>query len=481
MQASSDHALLNPRPLCAVRYIAGVMMPFDIQPAQAAQKLRSVLLQALASIDIAAWRRFFLALLGLSLALYLALYATALSQSGLYVPAAAIAAFSLLLTALVAVRVVPYLARRSALDRWLMKVEYEFTREGAVYLAVIAVIALAALNTGNNLLFIILSCMIAAIAASGVCSRIVLQGLELEFSLPEHIFAGRPIYARFRLANRKRWFPTFSVTISGSAPRGRPVACGALPAILLQEVYIPHLPRRKSVRQEVRLTFPRRGRYLQDTLRISTRFPFGFLRKTRSISCGQEVLALPNIQPTGKFLKLLPSIGAEMDNHFKGRSHDLYAIRDYQQSDSARHIDWKATARSQQLMVREFTREDERRVRLMFDPRVPDARPATLAKFEKGVEFCACLAWHFYEAGTTLGFITRGFGLRPAPSGQVIYPILEALALMEPIVPIDSAFNLPIGDSIQSQAFQIILTYQSQELFPAGLRQSSYFVFMDSL
>src|SRR5579875_3263685 len=174
--------------------------------AQSVRSIRGIapaLRRLSARIDFPAWRRFFLALLGLSLALYLALYATALSQSGLYVPAAAIAAFSLLLTALVAVRVVPYLARRSALDRWLMKVEYEFTREGAVYLAVIAVIALAALNTGNNLLFIILSCMIAAIAASGVCSRIVLQGLELEFSLPEHIFAGRPIYARFRLANRK--------------------------------------------------------------------------------------------------------------------------------------------------------------------------------------------------------------------------------------------------------------------------------------
>src|SRR5579875_138827 len=481
MQASSDHALLNPRPLCAVRYIAGVMMPFDIQPAQAAQKLRSVLLQALASIDIAAWRRFFLALLGLSLALYLALYATALSQSGLYVPAAAIAAFSLLLTALVAVRVVPYLARRSALDRWLMKVEYEFTREGAVYLAVIAVIALAALNTGNNLLFIILSCMIAAIAASGVCSRIVLQGLELEFSLPEHIFAGRPIYARFRLANRKRWFPTFSVTISGSAPRGRPVACDALPAILLQEVYIPHLPRRKSVRQEVRLTFPRRGRYLQDTLRISTRFPFGLLRKTRSITCSQEVLALPNIQPTGKFLKLLSSIGAETDNDLKGRSHDLYAIRDYQQSDSARHIDWKATARSRQLKVREFTSEDERRIRLVFDCRVPDARPATLDKFEKGVELCACLAWHFFETGAVLGFTANRIEVPPSPAGQVIYPVLEALALIEPIMKDDSAFKLPISDFIQPHTFQIILAFQPPEPFPARLQQSSFFVPMESL
>jgi len=430
-----------------------------------------------ARIDLAAWRRFFLALLGLSLALYLALYATALSQSGLYVPAASIAALSLLLTAFVAVRVVPYLARRSALDRWLMKVEYEFTREGVVYLAAIAVIALAALNTGNNLLFIVLSCMIAAIAVSGACSRIVLQGLELELTLPEHVFAGRPIGARLRLKNRKRWFPTFSVTISGRVSAAR----GAFPAVLSQDVYLPYLPRRSSVREEVRLTFPRRGRYLQDTLRISTRFPFGLLRKTRSITCSQEVLALPNIQPTGKFLKLLPSIGAEIDNDLKGRGHDLYAIRDYQQSDSARHIDWKATARSRQLKVREFTREDERRIRLVFDCRVPDARPATLDKFEKGVELCACLAWYFFETGAVLGFTANRIEVPPSPAGQVIYPVLEALALIEPIMKDDSAFKPPISDSIQPQAFQIILAFQPPEPFPARLQQSSFFVPMESL
>ena len=84
--------------------------------------------------------------------------------------AAAVASVSLILAALVAVRVVPYLARRTALDRWMIKLEYEFTRQGAVYLALVAVIAIAALNTGNNLLFIILAWLLAGIVASGIVS-----------------------------------------------------------------------------------------------------------------------------------------------------------------------------------------------------------------------------------------------------------------------------------------------------------------------
>jgi uncharacterized protein (DUF58 family) len=438
----------------------------------------------LAGVDRAAWRRFFLVLLGLTLALFLALYATALSQSAQYKMAAAIAAFSLLLTALVAVRVVPGLARRTALQYWMAKVDYEFTREGAIYLAMIAVIAVAALNTGNNLLFIILSCLLAGILASGVLSRIVLQGLELDLSLPEHIFAGHSVFARLGLENRKQFLPTFSVTISGRANsrrrrhRRQPAST---PAILNQDVYIPYIPHRSSTGQDVTLTFPKRGSYSQDSLRISTRFPFGFLRKTRSVPCGREMVVLPSVEPTRKFFEVLPLLGSEMDSYLKGLSHDLYAIRDYQQSDSARHVDWKATARVRRLKVREFTREEECRLRLVFDHRVPDTNPETLEQFEQAVTLCACLAWYFYETGITIRFVTDGFETPMVPTGQVLYPILEKLALINPTLDgSPSLESLLSNSSPQSQGFQIVLTHQPRESIPAVWRREAYFVFMDS-
>jgi uncharacterized protein (DUF58 family) len=439
----------------------------------------------LAGVDRAAWRGFFLALLGLTLALFLALYATGLSQSGQYKPAAVVAAFSLLLAALVAVRVVPGLARRTALQHWMPRVEYKFTREGAVYLAMIVVITVAALNTGNNLLFIILSCLLAGILASGVMSRIVLQGLELELSLPDHLFAGQPVLARLRLENRKQFSPTFSVTVSGRADlrpkRGRRPLPTA-PAILIQDVYVPYLPRRSSTSPDVMLTFPKRGNYSQESFRVSTRFPFGFIRKTRSIPCGREVLVLPSVQPTEKFFEVLPRLGAELDSYLKGHSHDLYAIRDYQQSDSARLVDWKATARVRQLKVREFTREDDRRLRLVFDPWVPDTNPETLESFEKTVTLCACLAWYFYETGATISFATDGFETPMSPAGQILYPILEKLALVVPVpAPAPSLDHLLPDSSMQTEYFQVIVTHQPHESVPASRRRAGYFVFMESL
>ena len=471
-------------------------------------------------IDRPAWRRFLLALFGLGLAFFLALYSTALRESGHVELAAWTAALALLLAGVVAVKVVPYLARRTALERWMMKIEYEFTREGIVYLVIIFVIAIAGLNTGNNLLFIILASLLAAILVSGILSGIVLSQLELDFVLPDHVFAERPIISRLTVQNLKWFLPSFSVTISARPPtrstwlaarfphlRDREVSESRTaseglrrardpdkgkgrkrrtpsppPQILDAPVYVPYVPHRSSVTQHVELTFPRRGRYTQEGFRVSTKFPFGFLRKAHDVPSKQEILALPNVQPTEEFYEILPLIGGEMESFYKGRGHDLYAIRDYQESDTARHVDWKATAKAQQLKVREFTREDERRLVLVFDAGLPRADEVTLAKFEKAVTFCACLAWHFYEIDAQMQFLSDGLETPMAPSAEIIYPVLETLALIAPRVgpaaPIDS---LLARVASAAAGFHIILTSQPRGSVPTNLWSSSYLVFIDSL
>ena len=77
---------------------------------------------------------------------------------------------------------------------------------------------------------------------------------------------------------------------------------------------------------------------------------------------------IPPIQPTEEFYEILPLVSGELESYQRGRGHDLYAIRDYQFNDSARHVDWKASARTGALQVSEYAREDERRVMLAFDP-----------------------------------------------------------------------------------------------------------------
>ena len=434
-------------------------------------------------IDRPAWRRFFVALFGLGMAFFLALYSSALHEAGHVEAAAAVAALSLVLTGVVAVKVVPYLAQRTALERWMMKIEYEFTREGAVYFMIIMIIAVAGLNTGNNLLYIILASLLAGILVSGILSAIVLSQLELDFVLPEHVFAERPLISRLTVQNLKWIFPSFSITLSARVPgKGKRTRSPlvALRHILDAPVYVPYIPHRSSVTQHVELTFPRRGRYTQEGFRVSTKFPFGLLRKAHEVASKQEILVLPNVEPTEEFYEILPLIGGEMESFYRGRGHDLYAIRDYQETDSARHVDWKATAKAQQLKVREFTREDERRLVLVFDTSLPTGGEKALAQFEKGVNFCACLAWHFYEIDAHLQFLTDGFETTMAPCEEIIYPTLEALALIEPVLDA-SAPSVLSAVAAAPRTYNIIITAQPHGSIPTSLWGSSYLVFMDSL
>lgn len=436
-------------------------------------------------IDRPAWRRFFLALFALTFSFFLALYSTALRMSGRLRLAFWTSLLSLILAGIIAVKVVPYLARRTALERWMIKLEYEFTREGAVYLFVIAVISISALNTGNNLLFIILASLLAGILVSGILSKIVLSELEMEFVLPDHIFAERPMISRLTLQNLKWFFPSFSVMVSARDPakdKRQKAPAGSPRQILDAPVYVPYIPRRSSVTQHVELTFPRRGRYTHGGFRVSTKFPFGFLRKTRVVPARKEILVLPNVQPTEEFYEILPLISGEVESFYKGRGHDLYAIRDYQEGDTARHLDWKATAKAQQLKVREFTREDERRLALVFDGRLPKPEEKKLAQFEKAVTFCACLAWHFYEIDAQMQFVSEGFETGMAPAGEIIYPVLETLALVDPLLgPAAPAVNLLARISSAPRGFNIILTYQPRGSIPTNLWGSSYLIFIDSL
>ncbi len=139
-------------------------------------------------------------------------------------------------------------------------------------------------------------------------------------------------------------------------------------------MYLPYLPGGHRQSAELNLRFPRRGLYAQRGVGISTRFPFSFLTKTRMIALNREVLVFPSVEATDEMFEVLPMITGELETNQRGRGSDLYRIRDYEPEDSARHVDWKATAKSGELKVREYTREDERRVCIIFDN--PRARSA---------------------------------------------------------------------------------------------------------
>ncbi|HEY4837976.1 MAG TPA: DUF58 domain-containing protein [Candidatus Acidoferrales bacterium] len=443
--------------------------------------------------DAAGWRNFLIAMFALALAFGLAIYSGAAAQTGARWVAGITALAALALAGWVAVTIVPALARRSTL-RWLTyRVSYRLTREGIVYLAGIFIVLLAALNTGNNLLFLVLGCMLAGIVLSGILSRITLAGVELHLELPEHVFAGEPAPAVVELTNLKRMFPSFALRVMGQKTAGKSRADKAKnsktgDALLERPVYFPYLPRGQSVRNRVDLLFPKRGVYRQETLALRSRFPFGFLEKTRKLPARAEISVYPSIEPTETFYEILPLLSGELESYQRGRGHDLYAIREFVSTDGARFVDWKASAKSGSMKVKEFAREDERRVLIAFDPFVmvsdgasAERDPARAAEtFERAVSFCACLAWHFRELESVIGFRTAGGEVSLGPAADNIYDVLQQLAAIQPRVP-EPGHNFLNDLARETQVFKIVLTSQPRGSFPTALWNSAYIVFFDSL
>src|SRR3977135_4522084 len=123
-------------------------------------------------LDRPSWRSFAVALVALAAALFMALYSGAAAEGGHLLLAGISALAALALAGWVALTIVPVLARRTPLWWLSYQIDYRLTREGMIYLGAVLVVALAALNTGNNLLFMILACLLAGVLISGLLSRL---------------------------------------------------------------------------------------------------------------------------------------------------------------------------------------------------------------------------------------------------------------------------------------------------------------------
>lgn len=447
-----------------------------------------------------AWKRFLLAIAGLALAFGAAVFSRVSRESGDLWLTLILATMALLLAAIVGLTTVPYLARRVAIPRVRDVFDYDVTRIGMVFCVAAILIGVAAVNTGNNLLYIIVATMLAALLVSGLASALTLREVDLDVRLPEHVFAVKPVAARIVLRNLRRWMPCLSVTVippkadkgrkqwrwereTFSLPPGRArehqwlrlpdrslrrVAKPAgSPPIFEGAIYFPYIGGASESSADLTLHFARRGRYQQDSFGISTRFPFSFLSKTRHISLRRELTVYPSVEPTDEVLEALPLITGEFESFVRGRGHDLYRIRDYMPEDSARHVDWKATAKSGSPKVREFSREDERKLRIVFDN--PSPRRLSQSTYERAVALAASLAWHFNSEDAELSFAAPGY----TASGDV-YGFLSYLAVVEA-----KAGKSVVEELRPSQEYNIIVTARSRGTIPTAIWSCSYLLFVE--
>ena len=339
---------------------------------------------------------------------------------------------------------------RSALAR---RIRYKITRGGLLFTFAVLVVGLGAVMSANNLLFLIAAAMLATLLVSGLVSRLCLAGLQLDFLVPEHVAAGRAVPGKLFVRNQKWFMPSFSIRVDAIREPGSPA--------LRSGVYFPLVAAGATLEETVEVNFPRRGAYRQNSFAFSTAFPFGFLEKSAHVTLIREMVVYPSVDPQPGFDDLLVGIAGEIETHYRGLGRDFYRIRPYEAFESARHVDWKASAHVGTLQVREFAREQEQTVEMFLDRDVP---PEQDAWFEHAIDCCAFLAWSLSNRGAAIHFRSNGFQFRQPEDGD-IYAILRYLALVYPQ-------PAPPEPPIEETSYKIVFTASPQRFLDAGWAQA---------
>lgn len=306
----------------------------------------------------------------------------------------------------------------------------KFTREGRVFVLVTLGVGAAAVNTGNNLLYLVLGMLLSLIVLSGVLSEVVLRRLRVARRLPKRVFAGSPCLIELALRNDKRWLPSYSVEledVSSAQPAER--RCYFLKVAAGDERVAAYTrtPERRGV---LRLT----------EVKVRTRFPFGLFEKSRRLELEDELVVYPALLREGARELGRTRAGPDVPTPRRGAGVEVAGLRDYADGDEARAIHWRRSASLGRVVVRERQRDAARRLTLRVDEtRPPDADAAWAERFEESLSRAATTATHALEEGAGVEVVARASRSPLVLPGQPPDPVWRFLALLSPVDAEDDA------------------------------------------
>jgi uncharacterized protein (DUF58 family) len=343
--------------------------------------------------------------------------------------------------------------------RWFYRYRsIRLTSEGARYVLLTLAVGVAAINTGNNLLYLLLAMLLSLIVMSGLLSEQSLKQLEFRRRLPDRVFANQSATISLSIANRKARVPTFSLRIQD-------IVAGAA---VERGIHLLHAPPRSVTVQSYSMLVAQRGPHRIEGIKLLTRFPFGLFLKAAMLPIASETVVYPEIKPLP--MALVHDLTTRGHDHAvsrRGPGVALYNLRRYHDGDDSRAIHWKTTARQRRLMVRETEAEDQRRVALVLPTAVPEhAHPA----FEQAVSLTASLAAFFHQQGHAMRLLV-GEQKVPIGVGEAQYDsILRALALCRPVAvgfPVPAAMLALAGQTVPGELTLIVLSWPDPAVISA--------------
>jgi len=263
--------------------------------------------------------------------------------------------------------------QRGPLDRRPVKRSYRVPAAGWLYITVSALLGIGAINSQNNLLFLIFGLALGAILVSGVVSGSIMMGIRLERLAPSTTRVGDRSRIGYRVRNANRLVPVFAVSITEESlsPRSAnglmpPVedeprffglfAMRLPPKVPRPHAFLAHLSPRRETEAFTVFTPAKRGALALRRVRVATTFPLGIVEKIVVFEQHDELLVEPEVRHVPRStLRTLVSVGrfADTASRTKGAGLEFFGLREYAPGDTPRLISWRASARLGTLLTRE--------------------------------------------------------------------------------------------------------------------------------
>jgi uncharacterized protein (DUF58 family) len=309
--------------------------------------------------------------------------------------------------------------------RWLKPPrKLKFTREGKYYLGITLGVGFAAINTGNNLLYLLLGMLLSLIVVSGVMSDLSLRNLTVTRRLPVRAQVGRAHLVEIEVYNHKRRVPSYAIEVE-DLRAGQPAD---------KRCFFLKISPSSAQVAAYRRTPARRGRDRHTGFRIATRFPFGLFEKSREVEADGELIIYPAVDPVRLPMEDAGRRAGGGGANGRGAGDETFALRPMREGDDPRDIYWRKSTMRDQLVLRERARETRPDCQLTIDTvRPTGVDDGFWQQFEKRIRDVASRA---------VAHIKRGDGvLVTTPLGERVRgdknlgsdPILRFLALLEAV------------------------------------------------
>ena len=286
------------------------------------------------------------------------------------------------------------------------------------------------------------------------------SGLAFDLEMPEQLFLGRSSWIRIVCRHALR--RTLALEVAPSAPDDIEIENQITPLLV---------PAGESAALTRRASASRLGDHSWPSLKTRVAGPLGLAWWPKELICRKRIRVVPDLFRSGDEVKGLAASGSQLGLDI-GAGAEVLRLREYRDGDPPRVIDWKATARSQTVMVREFTREDERKLKVVFDN--PAEGEVREEDYESAVRLAASLAWHFADGATDISFAGPGYS-----GPQEALSFLKYLAVVQPLAG-SNPTSLRMEELTSGAAYNLVITSRQRGSIPTQLWNNSYFIYIGS-